>query len=66
LTVYYDHRHDGYAAGLKSPGVGSGPLGHLGAALDLDLMGPWGLALSVEGGSAVVSGLSLTWKGARR
>ena len=66
LALYYDHRHDGYVAGMKSVGVGSGALGHLGALLDMELLGPWGLALSVEGGSAIVSGLSLTWKGERR
>lgn len=66
LVLYYDHRHDGYAAGMKSTGVGSGPLGHVGARLDLDVWGPWGLTASVEGGSALVSGLSLSWKGVRQ
>jgi hypothetical protein len=65
LTLFYDHRHDGYVAGMKQPGIGSGPLGHVGAALDLRVGGPWGVRLELAAGSTVMSGLSLTWEGAR-
>ena len=31
VVVYYDHRHDDFAAGLKLTGLGSGIPGHFGA-----------------------------------
>jgi hypothetical protein len=65
FTLFYDHRHDGYVAGMKQHGIGSGPLGHVGAGLHLRVHGPWGLRLEVAAGSTVMSGLSLTWEGAR-
>ena len=57
--VYYDHRHDGYAAGLILTGLGSGVAGHFG----LDLRGyfseTFGLRLDAQVGSSQIVGLSL-------
>ncbi|MBX3127978.1 MAG: hypothetical protein KF718_14745 [Polyangiaceae bacterium] len=59
VRLFYDHRHDGYAAGMLMPGLGSGVIGHLG----LDAVGFFGeqLGLRAEAqvGAAVVTGLSL-------
>jgi hypothetical protein len=57
--VYYDHRHDTFAAGLLMPGLLSGVLGRFGAE------GRWfftervGVLAEVQAGSALVGGLSL-------
>ncbi len=40
-SLYYDHRHDDLAAGLKVPGLGSGTAGHFG------LQGAWWLQSGV-------------------
>jgi len=61
-TIYYDHRHDGYAAGLKMPGLGSGVLGHVGTALQYYFWPEWGASLRAESGSAHVLGVSLLYR----
>lgn len=59
VMLFYDHRHDDYAAGMLMPGLGSGVAGHLG------LRGRWffderyGLAGEAMFGSATVAGLSI-------
>lgn len=60
--LYYDHRHDGYAAGLKVSGLGSGVLGHVGTALQVYVSENWGFALRAESGSAHVLGASLLYR----
>ncbi|MET0593460.1 MAG: hypothetical protein ABW133_12220 [Polyangiaceae bacterium] len=60
--VYYDHRHDGYAAGLKIPGLGSGVAGHFGAEGRYYLSDHWGLAAEAVAGSAYVMGLSVLFR----
>ena len=62
FAIYYDHRHDGYAAGLKSTGVGSGAIGHVGARVERSVWGDFGLAADVEVGSALVAGASLVYR----
>lgn len=62
FLFYYDHRHDGYAAGLKIPGLASGVLGHIGAALQYYLSPQWGFSVRAETGSAHVLGLSLLYR----
>ncbi|MDH5671614.1 MAG: hypothetical protein OEZ06_05655 [Myxococcales bacterium] len=67
VTLYYDHRHDGFAAGLKVPGLGSGPLGHFGLHVRHFFSEDMGASLFAESGSAYVVGLSLllrrrTWQ----
>lgn len=57
--LYYDHRHDGFAAGFPSNNVGGGPLGHLGSLSRLYLNPHIGLLLDAQIGSALVLGMSL-------
>lgn len=59
VELYYDHRHDGFAAGLKVRGLGSGPAGHLGLAGSHQFTPRWGLRAQTEFGSAWTLGLSL-------
>jgi len=58
VELYYDHRHDGFAGGLKVEGLGSGAAGHLGLAGHYYLSEAWGLRALAEVGSAWVLGLS--------
>jgi hypothetical protein len=60
--LYYDHRHDGYAAGLKMRGLGSGVPGHLGARAVYFFAPAWGAAVEAEAGSAYVTGLSVLYR----
>ncbi|WP_437876812.1 hypothetical protein [Sorangium sp. So ce513] len=57
--VVYEHRHDGYAAGAKITGLGSGVPGHLGLQGRLYASPRWGLLADVQAGSAYVGRLSL-------
>jgi hypothetical protein len=59
LALTYDHRHDGYLAGAKLPGLGSGTAGHAELSATLGLFGPWGLKVAGGAGSAWMGGLSL-------
>jgi len=57
--LYYDHRHDGFAGGLKMPGLGSGTMGHLGVQV-LRFFGPrWGARLDAQAGSAYLAMLAV-------
>jgi hypothetical protein len=58
IELYYDHRHDGFAGGLKLNGLGSGAAGHLGLAGHYYLSEAWGVRALAELGSAWVLGLS--------
>ena len=58
--MYYDHRHDDFAAGLKVRGLGSGVIGHFGTALTYDFTARFGIEAYTEIGSAWVNGLSFT------
>ncbi len=60
--VYYDHRHDGFAAGLKMRGLGSGVPGHFGARALFYVTPAWGALIEAEAGSAYVTGLSLLYR----
>lgn len=59
VELYYDHRHDGYAGGLKVNGLGSGPAGHFGLRGNYQVTPRWGLRARTEAGSAYVLGLDL-------
>jgi hypothetical protein len=64
LQVYYDHRHDGFAGGLKVNGLGSGVAGHFGVLANYQLSPAWGARLRTEAGSAYTLALDLvvrTW-----
>jgi hypothetical protein len=62
VTIYYDHRHDDFAAGFKMPGLGSGTIGHFGAEGRLFLTDHWGVAAETAFGSAYVMGLSILYR----
>jgi hypothetical protein len=62
LELYYDHRHDGFAGGLKMAGLGSGVAGHFGVRADYDFAPSWGLSFVSEVGSAWTLGLNATWR----
>jgi len=57
--LYYDHRHDDYAAGLLTPGRISGVFGKFGADLRWFFTPRLGVLLDAQLGSAMVGGLSL-------
>ena len=60
--VYYDHRHDDFAAGLKLESLGSGPLGHFGTDLRYYLTSHFGAHLDFQVGSAYVTSLSVLYR----
>jgi hypothetical protein len=62
LSIYYDHRHDDYAAGLKVSGLGSGPAGHFGVRASRGWSSGWGGAMDVQIGSALVVGASAIYR----
>ncbi len=64
--VYYDHRHDDFAAGLGVQGIASGVLGHFGACGHFFITRQWGLTGLVEFGSASVTGLGVRYRRAPR
>jgi hypothetical protein len=57
--LYYDHRHDGFAGGLKVTGLGSGVAGHFGLSGQYHWSPHWGLRVRTEAGSAYTLGLDL-------
>ena len=61
-VVYYDHRHDDYAAGLKLTGIGSGAAGHFGLGVRWFVSDRWGIALDAQAGSAYIGGASLLFR----
>jgi hypothetical protein len=60
--VFYDHRRDGFAAGLATGDRANGFVGHFGADLDLRLAGPWGLFAEGVVGSAWVAHLAVRYR----
>jgi hypothetical protein len=67
VSVYYDQRHDGYVAGSKARGLGSGSPGHYGLKSRVRVWGPWGLDLHAAAGSSWLGGGSVVyqWGGQR-
>jgi hypothetical protein len=61
VQLYYEHRHDGFAGGLKLNGIGSGVAGHLGILGSYRLSREWGVRLRTEAGSAYTLGLDAVW-----
>jgi len=57
--VYYDHRHDDYAAGFLTPGRISGVFGKFGADLRWFFTPSLGVLFDAQVGSALVGGASL-------
>lgn len=63
VELYYDHRHDGYAGGLKVNGLGSGVAGHFGLRGSYQLTPRWGMRARAEAGSAYLLGVDLVVRG---
>ena len=61
-SVYYDHRHDGFAAGMQMPGPGSGSIGHLGLQGQHYFDEHWGVGADFRVGSALVLGASALFR----
>jgi hypothetical protein len=62
VQIYYNHRHDGFAGGLKVNGLGSGPAGHFGILGSYQLSPEWGVRLRTEAGSAYTLGLDAVFR----
>ena len=60
--LYYDHRHDDLAAGLKLRGLGSGVIGHFGAKSRAFFGDSWGIELDTQVGSAYIANVSLLYR----
>ncbi len=61
-VIYYDHRHDDFAAGLTMGGLGSGVPGHFGLRTTLFVDERLGATMEAQIGSAAVLGASLVWR----
>lgn len=57
--LYYNHRHDGYAGGLVTTGIGSGVAGRVGFDSRHFFSPRWGFRIGAEVGSAWVFGIHL-------
>jgi hypothetical protein len=66
LELYYDHRHDGFAGGLRARGLGSGVPGHFGLRSQYALTPRWGVRAEVQTGSAWVVNLAATLRVGQR
>jgi hypothetical protein len=62
LRAFYDHRHDDFAGGLKTTGLGSGPAGHFGIEGRAFVSERWGVRGELQVGAAWVAGLSLVYR----
>jgi hypothetical protein len=62
VMVSYDHRHDDFAAGLKSAGLGSGIPGHIGLDARYYFSEHFGVTTTGDVGSAWVVGLGLAFR----
>lgn len=62
LSVYYDHRHDDFAAGLGVRGIAAGIAGHVGTQGLYFFDRHWGASALLEVGAAVVTGLSVRYR----
>ncbi len=60
--LFYDHRHDDYAAGTKLTGLGSGVAGHFGIDGRFFFSSEWGIGLEAMAGSAYVLGGSVLFR----
>jgi hypothetical protein len=64
--LYYDHRHDDFAAGLGVSGIASGIVGHFGLSARYFVTRAWGASALLELGSALVAGVSACYRFAPR
>ncbi len=66
FLLYYDHRHDDYAAGLLSTLPLSGVAGHFGMDGRMFFDDNWGISAQGQIGSAFLGGVSLLFREYRR
>jgi hypothetical protein len=62
VSLFYDHRKDGYEAGLSLRSGVNGALGHLGVEGAMYLSDAWGVSASFAVGSAYVTGVSALYR----
>jgi hypothetical protein len=62
VLVYYDHRHDDYAAGLLSRGIGSGVFGHFGLEARWFFNDHVGVSADFQVGSSYLGGASVLFR----
>jgi hypothetical protein len=62
VSLFYDHRKDGYEAGLSLRSGTNGALGHLGVEGSMYLSDDWGVSASFAVGSAYVTGVSAMYR----
>lgn len=62
MRLFYDHRHDDFAAGTRLSGLGSGVAGHFGLDSRFYFGEHWGLKLEAMAGSAYVLGGSVLFR----
>jgi hypothetical protein len=62
VRLYYDHRHDDFAAGLAAGGIGSGVVGHVGLEAWHYFDPSWGVRCEAQVGSAYLLGLSALYR----
>ncbi len=62
VSLYYDHRHDDFAAGLQLTGLGSGVLGHFGVDARYFTDSGLGIIGDAQIGSAYLFGASLAFR----
>lgn len=60
--IFYDHHHDDFPGGFKTPGLGSGALGHVGVDARAFFSQHWGVRGEVAAGAAVMAGLSVVYR----
>lgn len=63
--VYYDHRHDDFAAGLALNGGASGPAGHFGIEGLVPVLDGWSATWDLQVGSAYIAGFGLRYQGGK-
>ncbi len=62
VAAYYEHRHDGFAGGMKMRGLGSGIAGHFGFGGRVYASRAWGFAFDATAGSAYVGQASVLFR----
>jgi hypothetical protein len=62
VELYYDHRRDGLAGGIKTRGPYSGFAGHVGLRAEYYATSEWGVCASIERGSTWVLGSAVSFR----
>lgn len=62
VAAYYNHRHDGFAGGLKARGLGSGTAGSFGVGGRVYASHTWGFMFDAAAGSAYVGQVGVLFR----